>query len=87
MLSLVKVLNLNYNLAKFTNDYLMSITEIKDAVMRLSPDELREFVEWIDELQDIQWDKQIAEDLRSGKLDSLIEEAKTEFKEGKCRKI
>ncbi len=65
----------------------MSIIEIKDAVMRLSPDDLKEFVQWIDEMQDVQWDKQIAEDLRSGKLDSLIEEAKTEFKEGRCQEI
>ena len=45
----------------------MSITEIKDAVMRLSPNELKEFVKWIDEMQDVQWDKQIEEDLRNGK--------------------
>ena len=65
----------------------MSITEIKDAVMKLSADELKEFVEWIDELQEFQWDKQIAEDLKTGKLDHLIAEARKEFKEGRCRQI
>ena len=65
----------------------MSITEIKDAVMKLSTDELREFFEWIDELQESQWDKQIAEDLKTGKLDHLIAEARKEFKEGRCRQI
>jgi hypothetical protein len=65
----------------------MSITEIKDAVMKLSADELREFVEWIDELHESQWDKQIEEDLQAGKLDQLIAEARKEFKEGRCRQI
>ena len=59
----------------------MTITEIKDAVMKLSADELREFVEWIDELQEAQWDKQIAEDLKTGKLNHLIAEARKEFSE------
>lgn len=65
----------------------MSITEIKDAVMKLSTDELREFIEWIDELQESQWDKQIEEDLQAGRLDHLITEARKEFKEGRCRQI
>ncbi len=65
----------------------MSIAEIKDAVMKLSADELREFVEWIDELHESQWDKQIEEDLNAGKLDHLIAEARKEFKEGRCRQI
>ena len=56
----------------------MSITEIQDAVMKLSSDELQEFVEWIDEFKNAQWDKQIAEDLTSGKLDPLIAEARKE---------
>ena len=65
----------------------MSITEIKDSVMKLLADELREFIEWIDELQESQWDKQIEEDLQNGRLDHLITEARKEFKEGRCRQI
>ena len=56
----------------------MSITEIQYAVMKLSADELQEFIEWIEELKNAQWDKQIAEDLTSGKLDHLIAEARKE---------
>jgi hypothetical protein len=33
------------------------------------------------------WDKQIEEDMKLGKLDYLIAEAKKEFREGKCRQI
>ena len=40
----------------------MNITEIKTAVTQLSQNELAEFVEWLDEFQESQWDKQIEED-------------------------
>ena len=33
------------------------------------------------------WDRQIAADLKTGKLDSLINEARAEFKAGKARKL
>ena len=77
-MQLVNVLDFKYNFAQVTNNYLMSITEIQDAVMKLSADELKEFVEWIDELKNAHWDQQIAEDLTSGKLDHLIAEARKE---------
>ena len=55
--------------------------------MKLSADELKELVDWIDELHESQWDKQIEEDLKAGKLDNLMAEARKEFKEGRCRQI
>lgn len=33
------------------------------------------------------WDRQIAADLKTGKLDSLINEARAEFKAGKAREL
>jgi hypothetical protein len=66
---------------------MMTITEIKEAVSKFSPEEFKEFVEWLDELQEHLWDQQIELDLRSGKLDHLIEQAETSFREGKCREI
>ena len=65
----------------------MSITEIKEAVMKLSTGELTELVEWLDEFYESLWDRQIEEDLESGKLDHLIKQARQEFREGKCQKI
>jgi hypothetical protein len=38
------------------------------------------------EIED-QWDKEIKEDVESGKLDSYIEEALSDFKEGKCTQL
>jgi hypothetical protein len=65
----------------------MNITEIKTAVTQLSQNELAEFIEWLDEFQESQWDKQIEEDLKAGRLDRLIEQAEKAFDEGKCRQI
>lgn len=65
----------------------MNITEIKTAVTQLSQNELAELIEWLDEFQESQWDKQIEEDLKAGRLDHLIEQAEKAFDEGKCRQI
>jgi hypothetical protein len=65
----------------------MTTTEIKTAVMNLNKTELSELLDWLEEYQESLWDKQIEEDVQSGKLDSLIEKAKKEFKEGKCRQL
>lgn len=65
----------------------MNITEIKTAVAQLSQNELAELVEWLDEFQESLWDRQIEEDLTTGKLNHLIEQAEKAFSEGKCRQI
>jgi hypothetical protein len=65
----------------------MTTTEIKTAVMNLNKTELNELLGWLEEYQESLWDKQIEEDIQSGKLDSLIEKARKEFKEGKCRQL
>ena len=36
----------------------MTITEIKNAVQKLSIDEQKELFEWLDEFRDNQWDQQ-----------------------------
>jgi hypothetical protein len=65
----------------------MTTSEIKTAVMNLSKNELVEFLDWLDNYQESIWDKQIEEDMKTGKLNSLIEKARQEFREGKCRQI
>jgi hypothetical protein len=54
----------------------MSVVELEAAVEKLSLPELREFISWFDTYRDEQWDRQIAEDQKSGKLSHLIAEAK-----------
>ena len=65
----------------------MTTTEIKTAVMNLNKNELNELLDWLEEYQESLWDKQIEDDMQSGKLNSLIEKAKKEFREGKCHQL
>jgi hypothetical protein len=65
----------------------MSNLEIKEAIQNLSKSELRDLLDWLDDYREAMWDKQIEEDIKLGKLDHLISEAKKEFREGKCRQI
>lgn len=72
---------------KLSTKPTMTTTEIKTAVMNLNKTELRELLDWLEEYQESLWDKQIENDRQSGKLDTLIEKAKKEFREGKCRQL
>jgi hypothetical protein len=65
----------------------MSSLEIKEAIQNLSKSELTELLDWLDDYREAMWDRQIEEDMKLGKLDHLISEAKKEFREGKCRQI
>lgn len=56
----------------------MSIDQIKTAIMKLSPDELARFQEWLDVYCADMWDQQIEMDAKSGRLDKLIAEAEDE---------
>ena len=65
----------------------MNITEIKTAVREFLQNQLAEFIEWFDEFQESLWDKQIEEDLKTGKFDPLRRQAEQAFSDGKCREI
>ena len=58
----------------------MSITEIEQAIIELSPEELARFRAWFDEYDAEVWDKQIEADAKSGCLDKLNSEANEELK-------
>jgi len=62
----------------------MSIQEIETAVAQLPSPELAQFTAWFEEYQAEQWDRQIAQDALSGRLDALAEEANREFDAGRC---
>ena len=56
-------------------------------VKGLSPEDLQQFRAWFLEYDAQCWDQQIAADLKAGKLDDLIAEARADFKAGKARKL
>lgn len=56
-----------------------SVAEIEAAIEKLPPDEFSELSQWFAEFEARVWDEQIADDLQSGKLKNLLEEAETDF--------
>ncbi len=63
----------------------MSITEIKNAIEKLSLKDRDELLHWIHEWEEDAWDKQMAQDANAGKLDFLIREADQARKNGTLR--
>ena len=49
--------------------------EIKQAVLSLPETEYAKLMDWLHELAEEAWDKQIEEDVRAGRLDALAAEA------------
>ena len=49
--------------------------EIKQAVLRLPESEYGKIMDWLHELAEDAWDRQIEEDAKAGKLDFLAAEA------------
>lgn len=53
----------------------MNVEELEREVSQLPPAELKQFSQWFDEFKADQWDKQIEEDIVSGRLGSIAEHA------------
>ena len=66
---------------------MSTVAEIESAIKKLSLDEIRQVGDWLDELREDLWDKQIEADARSGKLDRLMEEAKQDYLAGRCKPL
>jgi hypothetical protein len=65
----------------------MSVAEIEAAIKNLPKAELARFNEWYQDYLEDQWDEQIRSDVRAGKLDFLIEEARQERNAGTLRRF
>ena len=58
---------------------MSTVPEIKQAILNLPKSEYAEIIEWLYELEEEEWDRQIEEDAAAGRLDFLkaqAEEAK-----------
>ena len=60
-----------------------TIAEIQRAILALREDDYLQLMQWIDELDWEKWDLQIERDSNSGKLDSFVQEAIEEDRQGK----
>jgi hypothetical protein len=65
----------------------MTVQELEKAVAKLSPEELAEFREWFHAFEQDEWDRQIARDAESGRLDKFAEEAIADYKAGRVKEL
>jgi hypothetical protein len=62
----------------------MSIEDLESAISRLSAEELARFSAWFEQFMADQWDRQIDEDIKAGRLDAAAKRADEDFETGRC---
>ncbi len=65
----------------------ITLTDIENRVAQLAPQELSKFRQWFVEFDNQNWDKQIENDIHSGKLDELADQAILMHKLGKTNQV
>ncbi len=60
----------------------MSVREIENAITQLPTDELAELVMWLEEYYAAIWEKQIEQDLETGRMNDLLAELDEEYAAG-----
>lgn len=63
---------------------MTSLQAIEAAVEQLAPEQRAEFRAWFDAFEAREWDQQIEQDLGSGRLDWLAEEALDDLAASRC---
>lgn len=64
-----------------------TVQELQAAVSQLSAQELARFREWFEEFEAKMWDEQFENDVKSGKLDHLAEQAIADLRARNCREL
>jgi hypothetical protein len=63
---------------------MSTLLEIEESIRRLTPEERSAFRAWFEEFDAAEWDRQFEEDVLSGRLDWLADEAIQDLREGHC---
>ena len=63
------------------------MTEIQQAISRLSTAEQRQLARWFEEALEDAWDAQIEEDIKAGRLNDLIAQAETDIAAGRVKPL
>ena len=66
---------------------MSKVENIEREIQKLTPSDLEAFRRWFREYDSDEWDRQIAEDVRAGKLDKLAEEALAAHRAGKSKEL
>ena len=65
----------------------MSVKEIEAAITQLPVQDVTELMSWLAEHHAEMWDKQIEDDLDSGRLDALLAEIDQEYEAGLAKPL
>jgi hypothetical protein len=65
----------------------MSVEEIEKAIPGLSSKDRARLLKLLAEMDEAEWDRQIEEDAKSGKLDKLFAESEADFRKGRVRDL
>jgi hypothetical protein len=66
---------------------MTSIEKLEQEVQKLSREELAAFRDWFRQYDSDEWDRQIEQDVRAGKFESLAEEAIAEHRAGRTEEL
>ncbi|MEG3976530.1 hypothetical protein QUB70_27695 [Microcoleus sp. A003_D6] len=64
-----------------------ALPEIEAAIQQLPEKDVRQLVTWLQNYLDEKWDRQMREDLSTGKLNALIAKAEADIAANKVRDI
>jgi len=65
----------------------MSIEQIENAIASLPREDFMRLAEWFAEFEAEQWDGQIEEDHRAGRLDHVIERVRSDIAAGRSKPL
>jgi hypothetical protein len=63
------------------------VTEIQQAINKLSPAEQRRLARWFEEALEDAWDAQIGKDIQAGRLDALVARAEADIAAGRVKPL
>lgn len=66
---------------------MTTLIEIETAIKQLNKDQVLQLAQWLDEYLDDNWDNQIKNDFKEGKLDRLIAKAEADIKANNVRNL
>lgn len=62
----------------------MSLVEVERAVAKFSPEDFEAFRSWFADFEMSQWDKEIEEDSKAGRLDGMLNKAMENYRAGRA---
>jgi hypothetical protein len=66
---------------------MSTVETITSAIAQLPPEQVAQIRAWLAEYDERQWDEQIAQDERAGRLDALADRALAEHRAGRTRPL